>query len=103
MYVAAVDPELTASLRREGTARELVSRVQRLRKDAGLSVSDRICITVGGVAGVREVAREHHAWISGEVLATVFEVKDSEVAPTVSAAVDLDGFAAWITLERDVK
>ena len=103
VYVAAVDPELTASLRREGTARELVSRVQRLRKDAGLSVSDRICLTVGGVAGVREVAREHHAWISGEVLATVFEVKDSEVAPTVSAAVDLDGFAAWITLERDVK
>ena len=103
VYVAAVDPRLTVELRREGTARELVSRVQRLRKDTGLAVSDRIHLTVGGVVAVREAAREHHAWISGEVLATVFEVQDSEVAPTVSVAVDLDGFAAWITLERDVK
>ena len=102
VYVAAVDPRITPELRREGTARELVSRVQRHRKDAGLAVSDRVRIMVGGVVEVREAAREHEAWIAGEVLASAFEVGDSEVAPPGSATVDLDGFAAWFTLERDV-
>ena len=102
VYVAAVDPALTDALRKEGTARELMSRIQRLRKDAGLAVSDRIRLVVGGVSEVREAAREHHAWIAGEVLATVFEVEDSDAPPPVSVAVDLDGLAAWITLERDV-
>jgi isoleucyl-tRNA synthetase len=101
VYVAAVDPALTDELKQEGVARELVSRIQRHRKDAGLAVSDRIRLTVGGVLQVREAARAHHAWIAGEVLATAFEVQDSEAAPPVSSAVDLDGLAAWITLERD--
>ena len=103
VYVAAVDPQLTIELRREGTARELVSRVQRHRKDAGLAVSDRIRLTVGGVVHVREAAREHQAWIAGEVLAAAFDVVDSEIASPGSVAVDLDGLAAWFTLERDVK
>ena len=101
VYVAAVDPHVTGELRREGIARELVSRVQRARKEMGLAVSDRVRLTVGGVELVREAAREHHAWIAGEVLATVFDVQDSEAAPPVSTAADLDGIAAWFTLERD--
>ena len=103
VYVAAVDPVLTVELRREGTARELVSSVQRARKAAGLAVSDRIQLTVGGVVEVREAVRAHDAWIAGEVLATVLEVQDSEVAPPESTAVDLDGLAAWFTLDREVK
>ena len=102
VYVAAVDPLVTGELRREGIARELVSRVQRLRKDTGLAVSDRIRLLVGGVAEVKEAAREYQAWIAGEVLATVFDVEDSEAATPGSVVVELDGLAAWITLERDV-
>jgi isoleucyl-tRNA synthetase len=101
VYVAAVDPHVTGELRREGIARELVSRVQRARKELGLAVSDRVRLTAGGVELVREAAREHHVWIAGEVLASVFDVQDSEAAPPVSSAVDLDGIAAWFTLERD--
>ena len=100
-YVAAVDPALTDGLRREGTARELVSRIQRLRKDSGFSVSDRIRLEIGGVGQVQDAAREHHTWIAGEVLASTLDVSDSEAAPPVSVAVDLDGIAAWFTLERD--
>ena len=101
VYVAAVDPVVTDELRREGTARELVSRIQRGRKDSGLAVSDRIRLVVGGVVRVREAAALHRAWISGEVLAAAFVVSDSESAPAGSVAVDLDGLAAWFTLERD--
>jgi hypothetical protein len=50
---------------------------------------------------VREAAQEYQAWIAGEVLASAFDVSDSEAAPPVSVAADLDGLAAWITLERD--
>ncbi len=101
VYVAAVDPALTEALRSEGLARELVSRIQRFRKDAGFAVSDRIHLVVGGVLAVLVAAREHQAWIAGEVLASVFVVSDSEVAPPGGVAVDLDGVAAWITLDRD--
>jgi len=101
VYVAAIDPELTDALRSEGIARELVSRIQRLRKDAGFAVSDRIHLVVGGVQAVRDSARGHHPWIAGEVLASVFEVSDSEAAPLGGIAVDLDDIAAWITLDRD--
>jgi isoleucyl-tRNA synthetase len=101
VYVAAVDPTVTDELRREGTARELVSVVQRARKDRGLAVSDRVHLTVGGVREVREAASSHHAWIAGEVLAAAFVVSDSETAPAGSVVVDLDGLAAWFTLERD--
>ena len=100
-YVAAVDPEISDALRQEGTARELVSRIQRLRKESGLAVSDRVRLAVGGVQAVRDAARGHEAWIAGEVLATALQVSDSEEASAGSVTADLDGFAAWITLERD--
>jgi isoleucyl-tRNA synthetase len=101
VYVAAVDPAISDSLRREGVARELVSRMQRARKELGLAVSDRIRLSVGGVQLVRDAAREHATWVAGEVLATAFEVVDSDTPPSGSIVADLDGVAAWFTLERD--
>ncbi|NIS35696.1 MAG: isoleucine--tRNA ligase, partial [Actinobacteria bacterium] len=41
-YTVALDPELDDELRAEGLARELVNRIQRLRRDAGLEITDRI-------------------------------------------------------------
>ena len=41
-YFAAIDATVTPELRTEGLAREIVSRVQRMRKEAGFAVSDRI-------------------------------------------------------------
>jgi isoleucyl-tRNA synthetase len=49
-YFAAIDPAVTSELRQEGMARELISRVQRMRRDAGLAVSDRIRLGSGGDA-----------------------------------------------------
>src|SRR5690606_30618480 len=66
---AAIDPTLTPALRMEGLARELVSRVQRMRKDEALAVSDRIRVWVSGDDAVREAAAAHRAWIAEEVLA----------------------------------
>ena len=101
VYLAAVDPVLTDALRREGTARELVSRLQRMRKEAGLAVSDRIRVRIGGAPSVIEAARGYEAWIAGEVLATSYEVVEAAAPPGPAVATDLDGVTAWMTIDRD--
>ena len=64
----AVTPELAA----EGLARDLVRAVQQARRDAGLDVSDRIALTIGGSAAVQDAARTHESLIAGETLATSY-------------------------------
>ena len=66
----AVTPELAA----EGLARDLVRAVQQARRDAGLDVSDRIALTIGGSDAVQAAARTHEALITGETLATSYVV-----------------------------
>jgi len=101
-YTAALDPTLTPELRREGLARELVNRVQRLRKDSGLEVSDRIRLSIAGEPDVLEAADAHRAFIEGETLAVELL---TGADPTVdgfeaSREVDLDGVVATIALTR---
>ena len=62
--------ELDDELRREGLAREIVHAVQNARKQAGLEVSDRIALTLGGDDGLLEAARAHEDYVAGETLAT---------------------------------
>ena len=66
----AVTPELAA----EGLARDLVRAVQQARRDADLEVSDRIKLTVAGSESVQDAARLHEALITGETLATSYDV-----------------------------
>jgi isoleucyl-tRNA synthetase len=68
-YVAALDPHLDDALRGEGLARELVNRVQRLRKEAGLEYTSRIALFVDGEADTLEALRPHAGSIGEETLA----------------------------------
>jgi isoleucyl-tRNA synthetase len=99
---AAIDPTISPVLRREGMARELVSRVQRMRKDAGLAVSDRIRLSIDGDPEVLEAATEHRDWIADEVLARALAIGEAGQA-TMKArqSVDLDGIRADLALTRD--
>jgi isoleucyl-tRNA synthetase len=98
-FVTAIDPTVTESLRLEGMAREVVSRVQRMRKEAGFAVSDRIRLSVGGASEVTAAVSAHRDWIAGEVLATELLVgPDTLQDYTVSQVVDLDGIEATIAL-----
>jgi isoleucyl-tRNA synthetase len=69
-HAVALALELDDELRAEGLAREIVHAVQNARKAAGLEVSDRIELTLGGDAELTAAARAHEAYISGETLAT---------------------------------
>jgi len=101
-YFAAVDPEVTPALRREGLARELVSRVQRLRRDAGLAVSDRVALWVWGASEIEAAVREFRDWIAEEVLAREIAVGDAIPGEAYATqAVDLDGLAATVALTRE--
>jgi isoleucyl-tRNA synthetase len=75
-FFAAIDPTVNLELRREGLARELISRVQRMRKEASLAVSDRIALTVGGSDEIRAAIDAHGERIASEVLATELVFRD---------------------------
>ena len=70
-WVAALDPVLTDELRMEGLAREVVNRVQRLRKEAGYEYTTRIALWLDGAGAVLDAVRAHGAVIRGETLARV--------------------------------
>jgi isoleucyl-tRNA synthetase len=99
-FVAALDPAMTPALESEGLAREFVSRVQRLRKDAGFSVTDRIALAVRGAGVVVEAARNHEAFISEETLARRFEPGGTLEKPELEQQLDLDGHAVTVGLAR---
>ena len=73
-FVVALDPALTPELVRDGLAREIVSRVQRLRKDAGYQYTTRISLAIGGDAAVLDAAHQAASLIQGETLARELRV-----------------------------
>jgi isoleucyl-tRNA synthetase len=69
-HAVALQLELDDELRREGLAREIVHAVQIARKEAGLEITDRIALSLGGDEDLRAAAEAHQAYLAGEVLAT---------------------------------
>jgi isoleucyl-tRNA synthetase len=69
-HAVALQLELDDELRREGLGREIVHAVQNARKEAGLEITDRIELRLGGDEELLEAARAHEPYIAGEVLAT---------------------------------
>jgi isoleucyl-tRNA synthetase len=99
-YFAALDPMVTRELRLEGIARELVSRIQRLRKESGFAVSDRITLFIGGGAEIQEAVQVLQKWIAEEVLAVRVNVGERIEDTHATHAFDLDGQNVEVALER---
>ena len=98
-YVAALDPRLTDALRGEGYAREMVNRIQRLRKEAGFRFTDRIVLWVSGGGPVLEAVRGHADYIRAETLARRLEVGRAS-APDMEQEVDIDGHGVVVGVQR---
>ncbi len=99
-YVAALDPVLTDELRAEGVAREIVNRVQRLRKDAGYEYTTRIELWVDGPPALLDAVRAHDAAIRGDTLARALHVGAAAPAPNRQETVEIDGHRAVIAVAR---
>jgi isoleucyl-tRNA synthetase len=69
-HAVALQLELDDDLRREGLAREIVHAVQIARKDAGLEITDRIALTLGGDEDLLAAAQAHQDYLANEVLAS---------------------------------
>jgi isoleucyl-tRNA synthetase len=100
-FTVALDPAIDEDLRLEGLARELVNRTQRLRRDAGLEVSDRIDLWVSGDPAAVEAATRHGDYIAGETLATALEAAPAPEGQDVHGRdITLDDVRARIALRR---
>jgi isoleucyl-tRNA synthetase len=100
-HTVALDPTLDDELRTEGMARELVNRIQRLRREAGLEITDRIRLGVEGSGGVEEAARHFRDFIAGETLAVELATGASAVEGLASVLEDeVDGVPMKVALAR---
>jgi isoleucyl-tRNA synthetase len=80
----ALDVELTDDLRREGVARELVNRIQNLRKTAGFEVTDRIdTVIYADSADIAAALDGYGDWIGAQTLS-----RSVKQAPAAEAAAD---------------
>jgi isoleucyl-tRNA synthetase len=67
-YMVGVETTLSAELVQEGLARELVRRIQNLRKEAGFRIEDKIATYYQGDAALSEVMRDYGEYIADETL-----------------------------------
>ena len=73
----AIDTTLTKELIEEGFVRELISKIQTMRKEAGFNVTDHIKVTVSGSERVTDIAVLKKADIAGDTLADSVESADA--------------------------
>jgi isoleucyl-tRNA synthetase len=71
----ALDINITPELVQEGNAREFVNRVQKIRKDNGFELTDRIKVTVNATNGIKESLEKYNSYICAEILADQLEIK----------------------------
>lgn len=78
----ALDILVTEALKNEGIARELVNRIQKLRKDSNFEVTDKIVVLLEDDEYVKLAVSQYKAYICSEILATDLElVKTFDTAP----------------------
>jgi isoleucyl-tRNA synthetase len=92
--VVALETELTPALIREALARELVNRIQNLRKDSDLEVTQRIRLQIAGDAEVQATVDEYRDLIQTETLCTNLALAENDAEPC-----DLNGHSTRIRLQ----
>jgi isoleucyl-tRNA synthetase len=98
--VLALDTELTPELIQEGLARELVNRIQNLRKEMNLEVSDRIQLTIAADGPLAAAAEAHRQPISDETLAVELRVVALAAAPEGASETEISGTPCRLSLSK---
>lgn len=78
-YTVALDITITEELRMEGIARELINRVQNMRKDSGFEVTDKIRIKIQKHDKLNKAIEVHKSYISTQTLAREIILVDGEL------------------------
>ena len=95
----ALDSTLSPSLVLEGTARELVNRIQKIRKDRGYELTDRIHLILEDLPVVQDLVEEHGASMANEVLA--LDIQQGLPSSREGAEVlDLEGLVIRVFVDK---
>ena len=94
----ALDTTLTDELLKEGCAREIISKIQTMRKNSGFDVTDRIKLYYSGDAFINEVFSAHGERIAKVTLA--LEVAELEANTASAEKADINGHDATFAVEK---
>ena len=95
-----LDTQVDAELAAEGIARELVNRIQNMRKTAGLEVSDRIALGVLGGPELEKAAAGHRDYVSSETLAAELRIGALPEDAGDPQEITVNGLAATVALRK---
>ena len=93
----ALDTVVTDELRREGIARELVSKIQNIRKSSGFEITDKIRITISRNELTDAAIIEYNAYICNQVLANSIELADV----SEGTELEFDGFTLLVNVIKE--
>lgn len=92
----ALDVTITDDLRKEGIARELVNRIQNIRKSSGFDITDRINIEISDKEQVRDTISEYKDYIASQVLADKIILADVKNGQDI----DMDDYILQIYIDK---
>ncbi|MDR1003480.1 MAG: isoleucine--tRNA ligase [Prevotellaceae bacterium] len=94
----ALEVTITEELRREGIARELVNRIQNIRKANGFEITDKIRIALSKNPHTDEAVREYNTYICNQVLGTSLTLEDK-----ISNGTELtfDDYTLWVNVSKN--
>ena len=93
----ALDIELTPALIEEGIARELINRIQNLRKSSGLEITDRIAVQLENREEIAAAVTNCNDYIASQVLATSLILTDNL---TDGTALEMDGYTVQCIIKK---
>ena len=94
----ALEVTVTDELRREGIARELVNRIQNIRKSSGFEITDKIKITISKNLQTDDAVKEYKTYICSQVLATSLDFTDEVEEGT---ELNFDDFSLFVSVVKN--
>ena len=94
----ALEVTVTEELRREGIARELVNRIQNIRKSSGFEITDKIKITLSKNTQTDDAVNEYNNYICNQVLANSLQLADEVKDGT---ELNFDDFSLFVNVIKD--
>ena len=95
----ALDITVTESLRKEGLARELVNRIQNLRKSNGYDITDKINVTILSTDEMDDAIKEFNEYIANQVLAVSVEITENAISD--ATVLDFEDFNLSVRIEKE--
>ncbi|HJF81659.1 DUF5915 domain-containing protein, partial [Phocaeicola plebeius] len=93
----ALEVTVTDELKREGIARELVNRIQNIRKSSGFEITDKIAIVLSKNSNTDDAINEYNTYICNQVLANSLTLADEVVDGT---ELNFDDFSLYVNVTK---